>query len=352
MRKVDAFNHIFPKAYWEKMIELAGEHPDIGKRVRNVSVLSSLDERFRIMDMVDGYEQVLALPMPPLEALFKTELQNDMARIANDGLKELCDRYPDRFPGFIASLPMGHPDAAIAEIVRAVKDLDALGVQFYTNVNGRALDNPEFFPIFRACYDLDIPIFLHPVRGADRPDYVDEDRSLYEIWWTFGWPYETSVAQARLVFSGIMDKLPGIKIVTHHLGGMMPFFAGRTGPGWQMLGARTSGLEGERYGRILKTLKKPHAEYFKDFYADTATFGSTDAAACGIKYYPRDRVLFATDAPFDPQRGPGHIRHVIDLIDKLDISTDWKEDIYWRNAAKIMNFEKRSSIAPRISRRA
>jgi len=352
MRKVDAFNHIFPKAYWDKMLDLAGSYADLGKRVRAIPMLTDLDERFRVMDMFEGYEQVLSLTSPPLEVLYAPDVAIDMARLANDGMKELCERYPHRFPGFVASLPMNAPDAAVAETFRAVKDLHAVAVQLYTNVQGRALDNPEFFQIFRACYDLDVPILLHPARGPDRADYVDEERSAYEIWWTFGWPYETSVAQARLVFSGIMDKLPGIKIVTHHLGGMMPFFAGRTGPGWQALGSRTSGVEGDRYARILKSLKKPHVEYFKDFFADTATFGSKEALACGVAYYPRDRVLFATDAPFDPMRGPMYIRDTIRIIEELDIGDDWKEDIFWRNAAKIMNFERRKSVTPRITRRA
>jgi aminocarboxymuconate-semialdehyde decarboxylase len=259
MRKVDAFNHIFPTAYWDKMIALAGDHADLGKRVRSVPMLMDLDARFRVMDLFDGYEQVISLASPPLEAMFAPAVAVDMARIANDGLKELCDKHPERFPGFIAALPMNAPDAAVTETYRAVKDLNALGVQVFTNVNGRALDHPEYFQIFRACYELDVPIFLHPARGAATPDYIDEERSAYEIWWAFGWPYETSVAQARLVFSGLLDKLPGIKILTHHMGGMMPFFAGRTGPGWQVLGARTSGLEGDRYARILKGLKKPHA---------------------------------------------------------------------------------------------
>ena len=72
-------------------------------------------------------------------------------------------------------------------------------------------------------------------------DYKDEDKSKYEIWWTLGWPYETSVAQARMVFSGMMDKLENFKLITHHLGGLNPFHSGRTGSGWHFLGDRTTG---------------------------------------------------------------------------------------------------------------
>lgn len=339
MLKVDTYNHIFPKSFWDKMLEVNGDLPDMGKRVRDIPMLIDMDERFRVMDRFDEYVQILSLASPPIEVLAGPDVGPELAAIGNDGMAEICTAYPDRFPGFVASLAMNNPDAAVAEIHRSVKDLGALGVQIFTNVNGRALDNPEYFPIFQAAHDLNVPMWMHPARGATTADYVDEDRSQYEIWWTLGWPYETSVAQARMVFSGMMDKLPNLKVITHHLGGMMPYFSGRTGPGWQFLGARTSGPEGERYKEVLSNLKKPHAEYFKDFYADTAVFGSVEATECGLAYYPRDKVLFASDAPFDPEKGPMYIRETIKLLDNLDIDDEWREDLYWRNAAKIMNLE-------------
>ena len=335
MLKIDTYNHIFPTAYWDAMLDVAGEHGDIGKRVRSVPMLMDLDERFRVMDMFDEYVQILSISNPPLEVMVGPEQATRLAIIANDSMAELCTKYPDRFPGFTASLPMDSGDAAIDEINRSVKDLGALGVQIFTNVNGRALDNAEYFPIFQAAHDLDVPMWMHPARGAEMPDYRDEERSQYEIWWTLGWPYETSAAQARLVFSGMMDKLPKLKIITHHLGGMMPYFSGRTGPGWQFLGDRTSGADGERYPEMLKGLRKPHAEYFKDFYADTAMFGSVEGTQCGLEYYPKDRVVFASDAPFDPEKGPMYIRETIKLLDELDIDDAWREQIYSGNMIKI-----------------
>ncbi|MDH5749407.1 MAG: amidohydrolase [Rhodospirillales bacterium] len=336
MRKVDAFNHIFPKVYWDKMLEVAGDHKDMGKRVRSVPMLMDLDERFRVMDMFEDYEQILSLGAPPIEVLAGPDIAVELAKTANDGMVELCQKHPDRFPGFVASLPMNNPEEAVKEVNRSVKDLGALGVQIYTNVAGRALDNPEYFQIFQAAHDLDVPMWLHPARGAEMPDYIDEKTSKYEIWWTLGWPYETSVAQARMVFSGMMDKLPNLKVITHHLGGMMPYFPGRTGPGWQFLGARTSD---EDYTGILKSLKKPHAEYFKDFYADTALFGADDATELGIKYYGIEKILFASDAPFDPEKGPMYIRETIRILDSLDLSEEDREAIYWKNLAKITKLQ-------------
>jgi predicted TIM-barrel fold metal-dependent hydrolase len=137
--------------------------------------------------------------------------------------------YPKRFVGFGACLPMNDPDETLKELERAVSTLGAKGAQIYTNINNRPLDDPEFQPVFDEMARRKLPIWLHPTRGSDFPDYLTENKSLYEIWWTFGWPYETSAAMARLVFSGLFDRHPDIKIITHHGGAMIPFFEGRVG---------------------------------------------------------------------------------------------------------------------------
>ena len=331
--KIDIFNHIFPKAFFDKMLELAPDQKDIGKRVRGVPALYDLDERFRVMDQFEEYVQVICLASPPLEALAGPELSPELARLANDGMAYYVTKYPDRFLGFIASLPMNNPDAALEETDRAIRDLGAVGVQFFTNVNGRPLDLPEFKPLFARMADLDLPIWIHPARGANFPDYLSEEKSKYEIWWTFGWPYETSVAMARIVFAGYFDQFPNLKIITHHMGGMIPYFEGRVGPGWEQLGSRTSD---EDYSLILKKLKRPHLEYFKMFLADTALFGSLSGTRCGLEFFGVDNVLFATDTPFDPEKGPKYIRDTIHVIDSLQISEEDRQKIYEDNAKRLL----------------
>jgi uncharacterized protein len=164
------------------------------------------------------------------------------------------------------------------------------------------------------------------------PDYKTEERSKYEIWWTFGWPYETSAALARLVFSGIMDRLPGLKVMAHHMGAMIPFFEGRVGPGWDQLGKRTTG---EDLGAVLTGLKRRPFDYFKDFYADTAVFGSRPATVCGLEFFGPDRVLFASDSPFDPEKGPGYIRDTIKVLESIEMPQDVREKISFRNAEEL-----------------
>ena len=331
--KLDIFNHIFPKAYFDKMVAVSPKGKDMHKRVRDIPSMVDLDARFRIMDRFDDYAQIICLPSPPIEVFGAPPVSTDMARLANDGMAELVRKHRDRFPGFIASLPMNDPEGLLAEARRAVKELGAVGVQVFSNVLGRPLTDPKTMPLFDLMAEYDLPIWMHPARGADVPDYKGEPKSHYEIWWTFVWPYETSVAMAHMVFAGLFDKHPDLKIITHHLGGMIPYFEGRVGPGWDQLGARTSD---EDYSLLLKKLKKRPLDYFRLFYADTAVFGALEATKCGLKFFGTDRVLFASDMPFDPEKGSAYIRWTIEIIDRLDLSPAERHAIYEGNARRLL----------------
>jgi predicted TIM-barrel fold metal-dependent hydrolase len=333
MQKIDIFNHIFPKSYFDRMVQVAPHGKDMHKRVRNVPSIVDLDERFRIMDRFDDYRQIICLGAPPIEVYGPPSIAGEMAKVANDGMAGLVQRYPDRFPGFIASLPMNDPEGLLAEADRAINELGAVGVQIFTNVLGRPLDKPETMPLFDRMAELDRPIWMHPARGADFPDYKSEAKSHYEIWWTFGWPYETSTAMAHLVFSGLFDRHPNIKIITHHMGAMIPYFEGRVGPGWDQLGTRTSD---EDYGVLLKKLKKRPLDYFRLFYADTALFGAKEATLLGLRFFGAERTLFASDSPFDPEKGSAYIRWTIEIIDSLNISAKERQAIYEGNAKRLL----------------
>jgi aminocarboxymuconate-semialdehyde decarboxylase len=180
---------------------------------------------------------------------------------------------------------------------------------------------------------LDKPIWLHPARAANVPDYLSEQKSRYEIWWAFGWSYETAVAMARLVFSKIMDKYPKLKIITHHFGGIVPMLEGRIGPGWDQLGARTSD---EDLGALLKSLKKRPLDYFKhSFYADTATFTSEGAMHLGLSFYDLDKIVFASDCPFDPEKGTMYARETLRILEGIDMPKADKEKIWHGNLERI-----------------
>jgi predicted TIM-barrel fold metal-dependent hydrolase len=331
MRKIDIFNHVMPMKFFERI----GDYKDIGKRMREVPMLYDLDVRFRVMDRFPGYQQVLCAGMPPIEALAGPKDSPELARICNDGMAELCAKHPERFPTFIASLALNNPDSCIDEIQRSVKELGARGVQVFSNVDGKPLDLPEFAPLFETMARLDLPILLHPARGANFPDYQSEKKSQFEMWWAFGWPYETSVAMARIVFAGIFDRFPDIKIVAHHYGGMIPYFEGRIGPGLDQLGSRTSGFDPSS----IKIKKRPF-DYFKMFYGDTAVFGSRAATECGMAFFGPDRTLFASDAPFDPEKGPMFIRETIKVIESLELSEADRAKVFHGNAERLLKLAK------------
>ncbi len=334
--KIDAFTHIFPQAYWRRMLEVLPDGRDMHKRVRAIPALVDVDARLRMLDEFGpDYRQVLSIGSPPIEAFGASKVSVDMAKIANDGMAELVQRRPERFFGFVASLPMNDIPAAVREARRAVKDLGALGVQVFTNINGRPLYAPETLPLFDAMAELDLPMWMHPARGADVPDYRGEKKSHYEIWWTLGWPYETSVAMAHMVFGGLFDRHPGFKVITHHLGGMIPYFEGRVGPGWDQLGKRTSD---EDYTVIVKGMKEKGrrpVDYFRFFYADSALFGALEGTKCGFSFFGSERIVFASDSPFDPEGGSAYIRDTIEIVERLELSPEQRRAVYAGNLLRL-----------------
>jgi predicted TIM-barrel fold metal-dependent hydrolase len=222
--KIDAFAHILPPAYTERLESItsgAGVSERIlGYRpwIREDPALTDLDARWRTMDPFGDYRQVLTLAVPPLEELGGPAAATDLARAANDEVAELVGRYPDRFAGFAAALPMNDVDAAAGELDRAMSQLGALGAQLHTNVRGVPLDEPRFGAVFEAVTRHDGVLWVHPARSPVWADYLAEERSKYGIWWSLGWPYETSVCMARLVYSGCFDRYPGLRVITHHAG--------------------------------------------------------------------------------------------------------------------------------------
>ncbi len=326
---IDIYCHIFPDKFFQEMTRVAPKLENIGKRLRGVTKLFDLDERFKEMDQFGDYRQIISLPNPPIEDIAKPDVGIQLARIANDSMAELCRKHPERFPSFAAAVCLTDVDGSIVEAKRAIKDLGARGVLVYTNVAGEPLDQKKFDPFFATMAELDLPIWLHPVRTASMPDYPSEQKSRFEMWWCFGWPYDTSVAMLRLVFCGLLDRYPKLKIITHHLGGMIPFYDGRVGPGLKVLGQRTSD---EDYSKILSSLKRPHMDYLHDFYGDTAMFGGgVHAIRCGLEFFGADRVVFATDTPLGP------IGATIKTIEKLELAPADRRKLFSGNAGKLLN---------------
>jgi aminocarboxymuconate-semialdehyde decarboxylase len=329
---IDIFNHFMPKSIFDRLATLVPGHVALSAFPEQPT-LWDVDARLAMMDEFGELQHVLSLANPPIEMLGTPDKTPELARIANDGLAELCRRHPDRFPAFIASMPMNNVDACIREADRAIRDLGAKGIQIFTNVLGKPLSAPEFRPLFQAMAGHDLPVWIHPIRGPQFADYATEKASEHEIWFTFGWPYETTACVTRLIFSGIYDELPNLKIITHHMGGMVPFYAGKIDLGFDQIfhGKTDDNPVARKAG-----LKKRPAEYYRMLYADTSVNGSAAAARCGHAFFGTSHCLFATDAPFDAEQGRMLIRETINAVNALEIPKAEKERIFSGNARELL----------------
>ena len=337
VKRVDISAHVLPRRYFDAVAALAPPGFYMQKRVSGIPTLFDLDVRFQIMDRFDNYAQVLSLALPPIEAVAPPGKSGELARIANEELAALVAKYPQRFVAAVAGLPLNDVKATLRELDHAVRHLGLRGVQLYTHVNGKPLDSPELLPVFEAVAALDVPIWLHPARGATPPDYPDEKKSLYEIWHVFGWPFDTTIAMTRMIFGGLLDRFPGLKVITHHLGGTVPFLESRIKHAYDQFGARTVD---EDYAALLRTLKKHPHEYYRMFYADTALYGSPPALECGLAFFGAERVLFGSDMPFDAEGGSRYIRETIRAIEEMTASREDKQRMLRGNAVRLLRLDE------------
>jgi predicted TIM-barrel fold metal-dependent hydrolase len=325
--KIDIYTHVLPIKYKEALYQKVTS-PRLRETIEAIPTLFDLDARFRILDRY-GCVQVLTLGLPPVETVGGPEEAEELARIANDEVAELVIKYPDRFVAGVASLPMNDMNAALRETDRAIKDLKFKGVQISSSINGKPLDLPEFSPLYEKMAGYDLPIWLHPGRGARTPDYPGEKVSKYQIWSVFGWPYETTVAMTRLVFSGILEEYPFLKIITHHCGAMVPYFAERISCAYDITEERLK-------EPVKQKLKKAPIEYYRMFYNDTAVSGSKSALMCAYDFFGPDHILFGTDMPFDNELGSRLVRQTIGSIEQMDLADSVKKKIFEDNARQLL----------------
>lgn len=329
MNILDAYAHILPRRYFNRVVEIAGDN-GAARRIQGIlptwfhefSALADLDERWRAMDAVEGMRQIVTLAVPPVEELGPPEVTIELARGANDELAELVAAHPDRFAGFAAGLPLNDVDASLEELNRAVSELGALGAQIYTNIGGLPVDDPRFAPVFAELARLDRAVWLHPTRGFARPDYEGEPESRFGLWFSLGWPYETSLAMCRLVFSGIVARHPDLPIITHHGGGMIPQFPERL----VELALDEARVEHPEFDYSIG------GQLFRSFYADTV-LGTPGALRSSIEFFGIERILFATDMPFGP---PNLVPDKFAYVKGLGLSDTDLEAVFFSNAQRIL----------------
>jgi predicted TIM-barrel fold metal-dependent hydrolase len=327
-RIIDAFPHIIPADCLERFSAVAsGPALEFLRGLQGRPFLKSmwdLDARFRAMDAVPGYAQVLTMCLPPIEQIGTGQLAVDLARLSNDAMADLVRRYADRFVGFAASLPMEDPDASLVELDRSVSDLGALGVQVFTNVNGRALDDPRFDALWARLDELDLTVWVHGARSYVRPDYIGEEQSRYGLWASLGWPYEMAVFAARMVASGVLDRYPGLRFYLHHSAGMVPTFSRRVNGSWLELQAGAPDEEA-----AYRSLQRPVADYFREFYADTSGQAPV-AIRAALDFFGPDHVMLGSDAPFGSL--PDHLA----TIASLQLAPEHYTKLIASNAARVL----------------
>ena len=327
--KIDIFTHILPAKYKEAFYR-AYYSPQLGKAIEAAYGLYDLDTRFKIIDEFECAQVLTLGGVPPVEAVMEHETAVEVARIGNDEMAELVDKYPDRFVAFVASLPLTDMDSALMEIERAVNELHCRGIQLYTSVKGQPLDSPNLFPLYEKMLHYDLPIWIHPGRGIKTPDYTGETVSKYQIWSIFGWPYETTAAMTRLIFGGVLKKFNGIKVITHHAGAMVPFFAGRI--------VNAYDLTAERFDASLKKdLGTEPVECYREFYCDTALGMNPAGLMCSYEFFGSDHILFGTDMPFGIGQGHSLISQAISTVEQMKIDRREKDKIFEQNARFLLH---------------
>ena len=327
--KIDCFTHVMPKPYIDRF-SAAVKDFYLGDLPAKIPEMVDLAPRIAMMDRLGIDQQVLTIATPPIEEVVSDpKLAAELATVANDAIAEMAAKRPDRFMA-VGTIAMNNMDAALREAERAVTQLGMKGILIYTNCQGRAIDAPEFMPFYELMAKLDLPIWLHPARTPMRPDYVDEDRSQYAMWQIFGWPFETSMAMTRLIFSGVLDRHPDLKIITHHAGAMIPYFDKRIEyvyPLFQSLG---------QMGDSLERLQKPLIEYYRMFYNDTAVMGSVGGMHAAYAFFGADKLLFGTDTPFDTKGGALFTSETVFSIEALAIPPAEKAAIYAGNLKRLL----------------
>jgi predicted TIM-barrel fold metal-dependent hydrolase len=271
--------------------------------------------------------QVLVLARPPVWLGMEREVIHRLTRVANDSIAEFAGRRPDRFVG-VGVLPIVD-GAMIEEFERLHGELGLKGVLIFTNIEGRPLDDASMWPLYERAAAADVPIWIHP-QHADYYPWIG--RNVLDR--TLGWPFDTSLAMARLVYGGVFEEHPGIKFVTHHMGGMIPYFAARIEAFEQSTAAEYARLG--IGGSSGPALTGRGIDHFRRFYNDCISNGSVEALALAIRFFGADHILFGTDFPFGPPDG-SWVRDELRAVSSVEIGPAQREQILHGNAQALLS---------------
>jgi predicted TIM-barrel fold metal-dependent hydrolase len=315
VERIDAFAHALPERFLEEMADI---HPTAELMDMSDSThMWDVDHRLSDMDEYGVDKQCIMLSRSTIWRGLDPDDALPLAELANDTMVELADESDRLIP--VGTIPMATDDF-VSEFRRCIEDLGMAGVQIFSNVDGRPIDGEEFHELYAVAEELDAPLWLHP-QLAEYYDWTDE----YGNDKIFGWLFDTSLALARLVFSGVMQEYPDLQVIPHHVGAMVPFFNKRI----ETFVQAYSHLD-------YADLDEPVLEYFRRFYPDTCANGSVSALECGLDFFGTDQMVFGTDYPFGPEKGTVWMRNTVESVDALDVSDEDRAKIYHENIESMM----------------
>ena len=307
--RIDVHAHYYPDKYIGHVSRLRGE---ANFRIRAAGAAVTLEQRVDLLDQSGIRVQVLSVGA---QQPYGTDANAAIsaAKLGNDLYAEACARHRGHFAAF-AALPLPHTDPALTELARALDDLGMIGVNLGCSVAGRALDAPEFEPLFAELDRRGTVLFLHPV-GCGCGTLLEG----FDLNFPLGAPFEDTVAALRLILSGIVNRYPKIRIIVPHLGGTLPFLVER--------------LDGSLVGR---TAYQP-SEYLKRLWYDTVN-GSTAALRCARDVFGADRLLLGTDFPH--LAGP-RFEQCVSYIEQSDLAWEEKRAVLDHNAQSLLGLAER-----------
>lgn len=331
--KIDIWTHILSPSY-ARHLESAGQRGP-GAFLLTQRALYDIDLRRSVVDAYPGYRQVLApVPAPHVDPSLGQPGLVELVRRNNEEMAQLAAGYPDQFAGWIAATSLADPDAATEEAVRSVRELGALGVQLEEDAINLPLHEGRYEPLFAAMEQLDAGIWLHPYRTPATPGSPTETAP-FLLWQVVGWPFDTTITVCRLMFGGVYDRHPDLKLIAHHGGGLIPHLSAR----FELIPHAGKLDPTGRLEEQLARLQKPPAEYLKMLYVDTAMFGAEHAVRCVVDFFGADRVMFGSDAPFDTEGGSYFIRSTISDVEGAVADDAARAMIFHGNAERILGIE-------------
>ncbi len=255
------------------------------------------------------------------------------AKALNEGMAKLMDESKGRLIAGGTVPLIGFRRGSAKEMTRAVRELGLKLITVPSHIKGKPLDMPEFEPFWAQAAEMGVPVYIHPsspTQHRDRP-YEGE----YDLSHVFGLEFETLLSLSRLGFSGIMERYPPLTIVSHHLGGGLPFWMGRIRENYD----RTNPKHEEQAETVHRVLSKTLSDYFAQFYYDTAVGGNAPAILCAYEVFGADQLLFATDAPNGPGSGEVRLATYPKIIKSLGLSDQDNRKIFADNARRILKLK-------------